>query len=76
VHRGSRLDARGREACIGEEPDSNREEKLKGPSQVPLPSFMVPAPSFNVPFHSAEDVLTAIVPSMTRAQFPVLIRAV
>src|SRR5271169_596829 len=45
-------------------PDSNREEKVKGPSQAPLPSFMVPPPSLSVPFHSAVEVLTAIRPSV------------
>ena len=38
---------------------------MNGPSQAPLPSFIVPAPSFRVPFHSADDDLTAIAPSMT-----------
>jgi hypothetical protein len=47
-------------------PVAKREAWVKGPSNAPSPTFMVPAPSFNVPFHSADDVRTAMVSSLSK----------
>jgi hypothetical protein len=42
-------------------PLSNRDKNEKGPSNAPLPSFIVPLPSFSVPSHTADPVRVAIV---------------
>jgi hypothetical protein len=42
-------------------PLSKRDKNEKGPSNAPLPSFIVPLPCFSVPSHTADPVLVAIV---------------
>src|SRR5262249_19057904 len=42
-------------------PSSNRDENEYGPSNAPLPSFIVPLPCFSVPSHTADPVRVAIV---------------
>src|SRR5215813_8752793 len=41
-------------------PSSKRDEKEYGPSNAPLPSFIVPLPCFRVPSHTADPVRVAI----------------
>jgi hypothetical protein len=41
-------------------PLSNRDKNEKGPSNAPLPSFIVPLPSLSVPSHTADPVRVAI----------------
>src|SRR5262245_44007321 len=42
-------------------PSSKRDENEYGPSNAPLPSFIVPLPSLSVPSHTADPVLIAII---------------
>jgi hypothetical protein len=42
-------------------PSSNRDENEYGPSNAPLPSFIVPLPSLRVPSHTADPVRVAMV---------------
>src|SRR5436309_9392055 len=42
-------------------PSSKRDENEYGPSNAPLPSFIVPLPSLRVPSHTADPVRVAIV---------------
>src|SRR5215472_1816466 len=42
-------------------PSSKRDEKEYGPSNAPLPSFIVPLPCLSVPSQTADPVLVAIV---------------
>src|SRR4029077_17066293 len=42
-------------------PLSNRDKNEKGPSNAPLPSFIVPLPCFSVPSHTADPVRVAII---------------
>src|SRR6266446_8065364 len=44
-------------------PLSKRDENEYGPSNAPLPSFMVPLPCFSVPSHTADPVRVAMVSS-------------
>jgi hypothetical protein len=40
---------------------SKRDENEYGPSNAPLPSFIVPLPCFSVPSHVADPIRVAIV---------------
>jgi hypothetical protein len=46
-------------------PVAKRDAQVYGPSYAPLPTRMLPEPSFNVPFHSADDVRTAMLSSLS-----------
>src|SRR6266545_2739696 len=50
-------------------PSSKRDEKEYGPSNAPLPSFMVPLPCFSVPSQTADPVRVAIFSSFNCLRF-------